>query len=180
MSARLIWIFLVAIAVGFGVLIVSQKNTDYHSNMRITSKDFAEGEQIPARYTCDGENIHPELTFEDLPDGTQSIALVVDDPDATGGRTWDHWLIWNISPATKIIAPGIVPEGAVQGVTSFGANRYGGPCPPKGSKPHRYMFKAYALDSALTLPENTDKKKLEEAMEGHILDQAVYVGLFNH
>ncbi len=141
--------------------------------MTVTSSAFAEGETIPARYTCDGENVSPPLAIAGLPEGTQSVAIIVDDPDAPVG-TWVHWVEYDIAPTTAF------PEGAVaigtQGTSSFGIPGYGGPCPPSGT--HRYFFKVYALDSVLGLEAGATKAELLAAMEGHILAQAQLMGLF--
>ena len=143
--------------------------------MRIASPAFQNNQTIPAKYTCDADNVNPPLIFSEVPQGTKSLALIVDDPDAPAG-TWVHWLVWNIDPAVRQIAENSVPAGAVEGVTSFGTAGYGGPCPPSGT--HRYFFKAYALDSMLELDGKADKEKLLAAMKGHILDQAELVGLY--
>ncbi len=139
---------------------------------------FKDGDIIPEKYTCEGDNVNPFLELKNAPQGARSFALVVDDPDATGGVTWNHWLVWNIPAGTQYIEEDTVPHGAVEGKTSFGSNRWGGPCPPKGSKPHRYRFKLYALDALLELPPETGKAGLEEAMKGHILERAELVGIF--
>lgn len=145
--------------------------------MKIESPSFKHHQPIPKKYTCEGEDISPPLNFLDIPSGTNSIALIVDDPDAPMG-TWDHWVVWNLAPDTKQL-----PEAAKvanQGTTSFRDHRsksYGGPCPPPG-KPHRYFFKAYALDVMLDLPKETTKAQLEEAMEGHLLGKAELVGTY--
>lgn len=148
--------------------------------MKLTSPAFQDGCEIPYLYTCDGADINPELRIEEVPLGTKSLVLIVDDPDATRGIPWEHWLVWNIEPTIATIKENSVPEGAVEGRTSFGRNGYGGPCPPKGSKPHRYMFKLYALDKMLDLDPDSDKLALEKEMEGHVLDQALLIGVFNH
>lgn len=140
--------------------------------MRVTSPEFAQNELIPARFTCDGEDINPELTIEDIPDGTQSLALVVDDPDAPMG-TWVHWVVYDI-PRISQIEENSVP--GKQGVNDFQKRDYGGPCPPSGT--HRYFFKAYALDTTLELEEGASKAELEGAMDGHILDQDELVGSY--
>ena len=127
---------------------------------------------IPARYTCQGEDISPALEIQSIPEGTKSLALIVDDPDAPAG-TWVHWVVFNIAPAGRIeesSSPGL------QGKTSFGNNAYGGPCPPSGT--HRYYFKLYALDTALQLQEGVSKAALTQAMQGHILATAELVGLY--
>ena len=145
----------------------------------LKSPAFENGAEIPSRYTCDGENINPTLIIENVPEGVKSLVLIMDDPDATGGATWDHWLLWNIPPETKEISENSVPAGAIQGKTSWGTNKYGGPCPPKGSSPHRYIFKLYALDTVLDLTSDTNKADLEKAMEGRILSQKVLMGLYD-
>lgn len=105
------------------------------------------------------------------------MVLIMDDPDAPAG-TWDHWIMWNIEPKTHYIEEGSLPAGAVLGTTSFGRTGYGGPCPPRGDKPHRYMFKAYALDNVLDLDEGVSKSELLKAMEGHVLDEGLLIGLY--
>lgn len=147
------------------------------SELKITSPAFPHNGNIPAKYTCDGGNTNSPLEISGAPEGTKSLALVMDDPDATGGRTWDHWLFWNLSPDATRIEEGVEPE-AVFGATSFGDQKYGGPCPPHGSGAHRYFFKLYALDAILDLPAGTGKGELEKAMEGHILGQVELIGLY--
>lgn len=144
--------------------------------MKITSPAFKNQELIPAKYTCDGENINPPLEISDIPPGAQSLALIMDDPDAPL-RTWVHWLVWNINPEIKKISENSVPQGSVEGKTSFGKPGYGGPCPPSGT--HRYFFKAYALDTLLDIVPNAGKAGLEKAMEGHILAKGELVGMYS-
>ncbi len=147
--------------------------------LTLKSSAFKHGEVIPSKYTCDDENISPLLEVHGVPEGTKSFALVVDDPDATGGKTWDHWIMWNIYPKVQYIPEGSIPEGAVLGKTSFGKAEYGGPCPPRGSDPHRYFFKIYALDTVLDLSEDIAmKEELEQAMQGHVLEETTLVGLY--
>jgi len=146
--------------------------------MNITSDVFKEKEMIPSIYTCDGVNIIPPLVFLDVPSKTRSFSIIMDDPDATGGKTFTHWIVWNISKDTREIIEGLVPTGAVEGMTDFGKIGYGGPCPPKGNAPHRYFFKLYALDTELSLFEDTTKSDLENAMNGHILEQAEFFALY--
>ncbi|MEK7087023.1 MAG: YbhB/YbcL family Raf kinase inhibitor-like protein [Patescibacteria group bacterium] len=148
------------------------------SDFLLSSPEFKTNSFIPKRFTCDGENISPRLEIKNVPADAKSLVLIMDDPDATGGVTWDHWLLWNIEPETQFIHEDDVPLGAFQGTTSFGEMRYGGPCPPEGSKPHRYMFKLYALDERLTLSRGATKSQIEKAMAGHILGQAVFTGLY--
>ncbi len=134
--------------------------------------------EIPPRFTCDGANVNPILIIEDVRRDAKSLVLIVDDPDATRGVTFTHWIVWNIPSQTIEIKEGEVPKGALQGRNDFGEEKYGGPCPPRGSKQHRYMFKLYALDKALDLPAGSEKDKLERAMERHILEQTTLMGLY--
>lgn len=145
--------------------------------MNITSPAFSHKSFIPPTYTCKGENISPPLEFLNAPERSTSFALIVDDPDAPG-KTWVHWVMWNIPPRTKRISQNSVPEGAVEGMTDFGNPGYGGPCPPSGT--HRYFFKLYALDTLLDLPTTSTKEELLHAMEGHVITQAELVGLYSH
>lgn len=142
--------------------------------MKISSSAFVHGKPIPSKYTCSGSDVSPPLAISDVPEGTQSLALIMDDPDAPMG-TFVHWVAWNIPSNTKELSEGgKVPN---QGKNDFKNNRYGGPCPPPG-KPHRYFFKLYALDTKISLPEGASKKQLESAIEGHILEKAELVGTF--
>ena len=146
----------------------------------LTSPAFQEGGMIPAIYTCDGSDISPPLTWNDVPEGTESLALISDDPDAPMG-TWVHWVMWNIPEDAIQLSDNVppdaeLPDGTRQGITDFGRRGYGGPAPPRGV--HRYYFKLYALDTALDLPDSTTKADLLEAMAGHILAQAQLVGKY--
>ncbi len=145
------------------------------AKMKISSPVFENNEFIPAKYTCDGEDVNPPLLFAGIPDGTESLALVAEDPDAPAG-TWVHWLLWNIPPETVGVEENSVPDGFVSGINDFGKNSYGGPCPPSGT--HRYFFKLYALDRKLSLPATARKEEMERVMEGAILDSAELVGLY--
>lgn len=142
--------------------------------MKLSSPDFENGGKIPSECTCDGDDTSPALRISEVPGGTQSLVLIMDDPDAPVG-TFDHWVVWNIPPTTTHIPKGAEPEG-VQGITSFGKEGYGGPCPPSGS--HRYFFKLYALDSTLDLSEGSTKGDVEQTMEGHVLDEAELMGTY--
>jgi hypothetical protein len=137
--------------------------------MKLSSPAFADGGDIPAKYTCDGDDVSPPLQIADVPDDAEALALVMDDPDAPMG-TFDHWLVWNIPADTTEIPEGTEPEG-VQGKTDFGRLGYGGPCPPSGT--HTYRFKLYALDEELDLAEGADKKQLSRAMEGHVMAEVM-------
>lgn len=142
--------------------------------MRIESPAFGQGDPIPPRFTCDGDNIFPPLVLSKVPEDAASLAFIVDDPDAPVG-TFVHWLAWNVSPEVSSVAEGTPPEG-VQGTTGFGRVGWGGPCPPNGE--HRYFFKVFALDTTIDLPEGASVNELEAAMRGHILDKAGLIGVY--
>jgi Raf kinase inhibitor-like YbhB/YbcL family protein len=144
-------------------------------DLTITSTAFADGGAIPARYTCDGQDISPPLAFGAAPSGTRSLALIVDDPDSPAG-TWVHWVVWNIPHDSREIAEGSLPADARQGLNDFKRNSYGGPCPPSGT--HRYYFKVYALDKTLDIAPSTNKAALEKAMQGHTLAQGRLMGTY--
>ncbi|MEG9326820.1 phospholipid-binding protein, PBP family [Salinimicrobium catena] len=143
------------------------------ATINLSSKVFSAGDEIPSRYTCDGEDVNPPLTIGKLPDKTQSLTLIVEDPDAPMG-TWDHWLVWNIPPAGEIQEDSIP---GTEGKNSFHKHHYGGPCPPSGT--HRYFFKIYALDSRLDLGADTEKEALEKAMTGKILGRGEIMCLYS-
>jgi Raf kinase inhibitor-like YbhB/YbcL family protein len=138
--------------------------------IKMRSVAFSHGGSIPPRYTCEGENVNPPLEISDLPENTKSLAIIVEDPDAPRG-TYDHWIAWNIPPNEAI---GENSRPGIQGKNSFGNTGYGGPCPPSGS--HRYFFKVYALDSDLNIEAGSDKKTLQEAMKGHVLESGELMG----
>jgi len=140
--------------------------------MKITSPDFGNGESIPPKCSCQGEGTNPALLITDIPKEAKSLALIVDDPDAPMG-TWVHWVMFNI-PATNRIEENSTP--GMQGVNDSGNVRYDPMCPPFGT--HRYFFKVYALDALLSLKEGIKKRDLENAMKGHILDNAELVGVY--
>lgn len=148
--------------------------------LTLTSPAFRHGEPIPRKYTCDGEDVSPPLTWHGAPGNTVTFALVMDDPDAPIG-TWDHWVIFDI-PATATGLPEAVPpeptlpDGSVQGTNSWGRIGYGGPCPPRGQ--HRYFFRLYALDTHVGLDSRTTKARLLSAIEGHVLAQAELMGVY--
>ena len=142
---------------------------------KISSPAFENNGTIPKKYGCAGENVNPVLKIEDVPPGTKSLALVFDDIDAPGG-SYVHWILWKIDPGTGEIRENSVPEGAVQGTNDFKKQSYGGPCPP--TRPHRYLFRVYALDTVLNLEPAATKPDLEKAMAGHILSQAELKGTY--
>jgi len=150
-------------------------------NMQLTSSAFASAQRLPKEFSADGKNDSPPLQWTQPPAGTKSLALICDDPDAPGG-TWVHWLIYDLPANSEHLAQGCpllkdLPDGAKQGQNSFGKIGYGGPSPPPG-KPHRYFFKLFALDSTLNLGAGADVKKLEAAMQGHILGRSQLMGQY--
>jgi len=140
--------------------------------LKVTSPVFTNNGFIPRRYTCDGDDVNPPLSIEGLQEGTKSLVLIVDDPDAPMG-TWDHWIVWNISPVPKIEEDSVP---GIEGLNDFRRHSYGGPCPPSGT--HRYFFKVYALDLTLSISQNSRKKDVERAMAGHMLAKGEVVGLY--
>jgi len=149
--------------------------------IKITSSAFAEGQPIPAKHTCDGENVSPPLAWDKPAEATKSLALIVDDPDAPAG-TWVHWVLYDLPPSTTELPEGMpgqneVLAGAKQGRNDFKKIGYGGPCPPRGN-PHRYFFKLYALDQKLNLTAGATKADVEKAMKGHILAEGKLMGMY--
>jgi Raf kinase inhibitor-like YbhB/YbcL family protein len=147
----------------------------------LTSTAFGPGEPIPRRYTCDGEDLSPPLAWGDPPQGTQSFALIADDPDAPVG-TWVHWVLYDLPAGTRGLPEEVppdadLPDGSRHGKNSWRRLGYGGPCPPSGT--HRYFFKLYALDTTLALNAGANKEQLLRAMEGHILAQAELMGVYS-
>ena len=152
--------------------------------LKLSSPSFAPNASIPAKFTCEGEDISPQLEWSGAPADARSLVLIVDDPDAPDPakpqRVYVHWVVYNISDSTTRIAEnaarsGLLPHGAKQGTNDWGKQTYGGPCPPIGR--HRYFFKLYALDETLDLQKPT-KAEVERAMEGHVLGQAELVGTY--
>lgn len=180
---KFIFIFiLLLVGTAFAFIAIKEKETTPKSenliantNMKIESSVFENNRKVPAKYTCDGKNISPPLVISGVPETAKSLALIVDDPDASIG-TWVHWTIWNMDPALTEITEDSVPEG-IEGATSFDKPGYGGPCPHSGT--HRYFFKLYALDTLLSIPETSDKKVLEEAMSKHIIASTELIGLYS-
>jgi Raf kinase inhibitor-like YbhB/YbcL family protein len=146
----------------------------------VTSPAFNEGESIPALYTCTGDDLSPELAWSGAPENTRSFALIMDDPDAPG-RTWVHWVVYNLPGDTAGLPQGVasdndLPGDAMQGRNSWRRNDYGGPCPPSGT--HRYFFKLYALDTSLDLDPGASKEDVLGAMEGHVLAEGQLMGTY--
>lgn len=149
--------------------------------IQITSPAFKDGAPIPKKYTCDAENVSPPLEWSGLPEGTKSVAVICDDPDAPVG-TWVHWVLYGLPPTQtsleeRVPTTDVLPGDVRQGRNDFKQFGYGGPCPPPG-KAHRYFFKIYALDVDTDLEPGASKKQLRKAMEGHILAQGQLMGTY--
>jgi len=150
-------------------------------SFRITSTAFSSGASIAKNYTCDGPDVSPALSWNGAPAGTQSFALIADDPDAPAG-TWVHWVLYNLPATAKELPEGVkkeehLPDGSLQGRNDFRKIGYNGPCPPPG-EPHRYFFKLYALDTKLTLKPGATKAEVDSAIKGHTLAQAEHMGKY--
>lgn len=146
------------------------------SDLRLSSPDFAQGSLIPSRFTCEGRNISPDLEIAGVPPAAQSLALMVDDPDAPSG-TFTHWLVWNIPAGTKKLSSGAAPGNALQGTNDFGSAGYSGPCPPSGT--HRYFFRLFALNLSLHLHAGASRKDFDDAIRGHVIAGAVLMGRYS-
>lgn len=144
------------------------------SQLTLRSPAFPHEGLIPAKYTCDGDDVSPPLAVDGLPAGTVSLVLIADDPDAPGG-TWDHWVAFNVPPTTSRIGEGEKPQGTA-GKNSWGLAGYGGPCPPSGE--HRYLFRLYALDTSLRIGAGAAKAAVLEAMQGHVLESSTLMGRY--
>lgn len=142
--------------------------------LTVKSPSFQHNTPIPKKYSCDGEDINPPLTIEGVPKESKSLSLIVGDPDAPGG-TFDHWVVWNISPSTTKIAENSVP--GTEGLNGARKPGYTGPCPPSGT--HRYFFKVYALDMELKLGAKTTKRDLEKAMQNHVIGKGELIGTYH-
>ena len=166
------------IFVGLSLSPISSGGSDMA--ITITSSVFSEEGMIPKKYTCDAEDISPDLKWSGVPQGAKSLALICDDPDAPVG-TWVHWVLFNIPADVTMLPAGIPPDATLQNGARHGKNDfrklgYGGPCPPGGT--HRYYFKLYALDTALNLESGSTKAQLLAAMEGHILAEGQLMGKY--
>ena len=153
-------------------------------SFRLTSSAFEDGGEIPSRFTCEGEDVSPDLSWSGLPEGTRSLVLIVDDPDAPDPAAprmvWDHWLLYDLPADSQglpaAVAPRDLPAGTREGLNSWGRTGYGGPCPPVGR--HRYFHILYALDCELPDLDQPTKNLLLETMEGHILGRTELVGTY--
>ena len=174
----------IIILIGTVVVLIASKNQapiekpNQTQNMLLTSPSFNHNEKIPSKFTCDGGNINPELHILNVPAKAKSLALIMDDPDAVGGRTFTHWLIWNIDPKTEIVKQESVPPGAREGQNDAGKIGYLGPCPPD-KKPHRYFFKLYALNDSFVETESIrDRATLESIINGLLIEKAELIGIY--
>ena len=169
---------MVVIAVAAVTIVLSRDGSAQAAGgkkIMISSRAFAPGGNIPAQFTCKGADQSPPLQLEGTPANAKSLVLILDDPDAPSG-TFNHWLMWNIAPATKQIAEASIPSGAIQGENDFGKMGYGGPCPPSGV--HRYFFRVFALDRKLDLGAGAKRSGLDRAMKGHIIGSGALMGRF--
>ncbi len=157
-------------------LFLQKKPATVKQSMKLTSSAFEHNQNIPVLYTCDGKGMHPPLSIAAVPEGTKSLAIIVDDPDAPGG-TFTHWVIWNINPGTTAIPESIVPQKSQEGTNSAGGTGFVSPCPPRGQ--HRYFFTLFALDSTLGLDGKATKRDVEKAMAGHVMAQSLLVGVYS-
>jgi Raf kinase inhibitor-like YbhB/YbcL family protein len=168
-------------------LVANKRNTmtstgEKTVNILITSDAFLEGEVIPTKYTCDGDDLSPHLTWSDIPPNTKSLALICEDPDAPSGM-FTHWILFDIPPTVIELPEGVsaaerLANGAVQGQNDFKRIGYGGPCPPSSDSPHRYYFRLYALDTELHLQAGARREDVVPAMVGHVLATGHLMGTY--
>jgi Raf kinase inhibitor-like YbhB/YbcL family protein len=168
-------------------LVANKRNTTTSKgektvNILITSDAFLEGEAIPTKYTCDGDNLSPDLRWSDIPPNTKSLALICEDPDAPSG-TFTHWILFDIPPTVTELPEGVsaadrLANGAVQGQNDFKRIGYGGPCPPPNDSEHRYHFRIYALDTELQLQGGARREDVVPAMVGHVLATGHLMGTY--
>lgn len=147
---------------------------DDEVTVEVRSDDLQDGGEVPVQFTCDGEDVPPSLIWSGLPDETEEVAVVVDDPDAPGG-TFTHWTVWGLTPADSLRDD--VPEHAVEGNNDFGRSGYGGPCPPPG-EPHQYRFRVLALDTMVALESGAPPSALAEAIDGYVVGEGVLEATF--
>jgi Raf kinase inhibitor-like YbhB/YbcL family protein len=177
------WFFII-VQIALIALIVSANAKEVNPIMKLTSPSFENQREIPQKHTCDGEDVSPALTWSNVPEGTKSFVLIVDDPDAPDPAnprmTWVHWVLYNIPATTCSLTEGVkekdLPKGTLEGLNDWKKTGYGGPCPPVGK--HRYFHKVYALDIVLPDLKQPTKARLEKAMEGHVLSKTELVGLY--
>ena len=168
----------------FFLIISANAEKGVKQAMKLISSNFENQGLIPKRFTCDGEDISPSIAWSDVPEGTKSLVLIIDDPDAPDPAnprmTWVHWVLYNIPPGVDSLHEGVkvshLPKGTLEGLNDWKKTGYGGPCPPIGR--HRYFHKLYALDTVLTDLKQPTKAKLEKAMEGHVILRTLLIGLY--
>jgi hypothetical protein len=180
-SLKLFFTALLVIFCEIGMQTGFSVNEGYAVELDVRSSAFGEGELIPEKYTCDGEDVSPPLSWTRPPKETKSIVLICDDPDAPMG-TWVHWVLFGLSPDTLELAEGISHErevlgGAKHGLNDFRKYGYGGPCPPGGT--HRYFFKLYAVDTHINLNAAATKNEVLNAIKGHILAEGKLMGRYS-
>ena len=169
-------LIILACALAFFSVVQAKKEGVKMPEFGVKSPAFKNNGYIPKRYAGDGDNISPPLKFENVPKGTKSFVLIVDDPDAPMG-TFNHWVVFNIPSKTNEFKEGKVPAGSIQGSNTAGQAVYHGPYPPPG-KPHHYIFKLYALNAVLSLKEGATKGEVEEAMGSHVLAHCILTGMY--
>lgn len=147
------------------------------ATLELSSSAFSAGGDIPAQFSCKGDNMNPPLQIHGVPSSAKSLVLILDDPDAPGGL-FTHWIVWNIDPSTSGIAQKSVPGDGIEGTNGFGKKGYGGPCPPSGT--HRYVFHIFALDRKLDLHAGVKRTAVDKAMAGHIIAQGQLIARFSH
>lgn len=182
-TLALLW-FAILVGTSQADTTLSQNNTENTMALTLTSPAFAHNGLIPAQFTCDSQDLSPALAWSGLPEGTKSLVLIVDDPDAPDPAapkmTWVHWVLYNIPPQVaglaEAIAPAQLPAGTLEGINDWKRTGYGGPCPPIGV--HRYFHKLYALDTVLPDLKQPTKTQLEKSMQGHILGHVELVGRY--
>lgn len=184
MKYLIAFIFLLVAAGGFLYLYYSNspysegtKRTIFGKleSMKIKTNAFENNGNIPAKYTCDAENISPGFTFYSVPVEARSLVLIVDDPDSPS-KDFTHWILFNINPLINGFEENSIPNGAIEGLNDFGEPHYGGPCPGTGE--HRYVFKIYALDKRLELEKGATKQEVLSALKGHIVEESQIIGLY--
>lgn len=179
--ATLLLAVLTAAGIACGPSRPSGKEAKPAMTMQLSSPSFADGASIPVQFTCQGADLSPALNWSAPPEGTASLALICDDPDAPAG-TWVHWVVYNLPPTVRSLPEGVpksqeVPGGGLQGLNDFRKVGWGGPCPPPGG-PHRYFFRLYALKAPLPLPPGASRAQLDRAMQGQILGTGQLMGTY--
>ncbi|MER6031245.1 YbhB/YbcL family Raf kinase inhibitor-like protein [Streptomyces sp. NPDC001851] len=177
------WVIAVAAAAlvtgcGHGGRPAAVPSADASPRLTVTSAAYPDDGTVPRRHTCDGADVSPPLAFTAVPAGTASLALLLRDFDAPRGP-FTHWLVWNIDPHTRQLSAGERPRGAAEGRNDFGGTGYGGPCPPRGNRPHHYVLTVYALDRRLSLAPDASAAGLLRALSGHTLATGTLTGRYS-